>query len=92
MNIAVHRSELEPAVYTGEVEVEKLKEFVKANSVPLVAELGPNNYMSYYKSKVPLLFTFVNVDAKEQLANIVTVLKAVGRKHMGQISMTYTNG
>jgi protein disulfide-isomerase A1 len=59
---------------TSEDEVTK---FIQKQSIPLMDEIGPDNYMRYYESKVPLLFFFWSDKESHRKKLGVTVEKAL---------------
>ena len=47
------------SLFTGDItNEEELTKFIKKESIPLMDDIGPENYMRYYESKMPLAFFF----------------------------------
>ncbi|KAA8909482.1 thioredoxin-like domain-containing protein [Sphaerosporella brunnea] len=70
--------------YDGKFEVEKLVEFAKISSTPLVGEVGPETYAGYMDAGIPLAYIFVDNDEdKEKLTQAV---KPLAEKFKGKIN------
>lgn len=67
---------------------EELEEYLKANSMPLVDEVGPENYGSYANSGLPLAYLFLEPhDAKH--AEYIEALKPAAQKYKGKLNFVY---
>ncbi|KAJ3113427.1 protein disulfide-isomerase precursor [Phlyctochytrium bullatum] len=66
---------------------ESIKEFVQVNSVPLMDDIGPENYGKYVEAGLPLAYLFVAEDDHRKVAgaNIEKVAKTV----KGKINFVY---
>ncbi|KAI3644896.1 hypothetical protein MP228_011060 [Amoeboaphelidium protococcarum] len=76
-------------VFDGkDLDVEKIEKFVAVNSVPLVADIGPENYMKYVESGLPLAYAFINEDDghRKDLSPIVTDL---AKKYRGKVNFVF---
>lgn len=72
------------AVFDGKFEEDKITEFVKVASTPLVGEVGPETYAGYMESGIPLAYVFVdNDEIKEKLSGYV---KPLAEKYKGKIN------
>ncbi|CCG82974.1 Protein disulfide-isomerase [Taphrina deformans PYCC 5710] len=64
-------------VFDGKFDTEKIKDFVKSASIPLLGEIGPDTYQSYMSSGLPLGYLFVEKDEdKIELSKFVSKLAA----------------
>lgn len=60
-------------VFDGKFDAEKLKDFIKSASIPLLGEIGPETYQSYMAAGIPLAYLFVeNDEDKETLSKFVS--------------------
>ncbi|CAG8824714.1 5296_t:CDS:2, partial [Cetraspora pellucida] len=66
---------------------EQLETFIKVNSVPLLAEIGPDNYGSYVDSGLPIAFLFYEND--EQRASLGKAIEPVAKNFKGQVNFVY---
>jgi len=82
--IVLHRKFDEPTVtFKGEITEKSIGDFVRGESVPLVGEIGPENYQKYVDRGLPLLWAFVDYAADEThqlLAHASKLAKAVKDK------------
>ncbi|KAL7753944.1 protein disulfide-isomerase precursor [Sorochytrium milnesiophthora] len=78
------------AVYSDDLtdSAEVLK-WIKAESVPLMDEVGPENFMSYVETGLPLAFFFYG-DA-EQRAKFGPELEKVAKQYKGKMNFVYTD-
>jgi len=74
-------------VLEGTFTKEELADFIKKNSMPLLAEIGPDNYASYVDSGLPLAFIFYDND--EQRTNLGKEIEPVAKEFKGQINFVY---
>jgi len=74
--------------FTGKFNVEEITSFIKTHSVPLMAEIGPDNYGTYVESGLPLAYLFVSNDEERQ--NIgVKFVEPVAKDYKGKINFVY---
>lgn len=66
---------------------EKLTEFIQSESVPLMAEIGPENYMKYFESKQPLAYFFYGDD--EQRSKYGPAIENAMKEFKGKINAVY---
>jgi len=76
--------------FDGEIEEAELTKFVKASSVPLVDEVGPENYSRYVDARLPIVFAFFSND--EEHEKLKTLLGPVVRKFKGNVSVVTIDG
>ncbi|KAJ3234931.1 protein disulfide-isomerase precursor [Chytriomyces hyalinus] len=73
--------------FSGKFSEDELKSFIKTSSVPLIDEIGPENYQKYVQSGVPLGFLFV--ENEEQRAQFATELTSVAQSAKGKVSFVF---
>ncbi|KAG9302923.1 hypothetical protein G9A89_022340 [Geosiphon pyriformis] len=66
---------------------EQLTTFIKTNSVPLLADIGPENYSSYVDSGLPLAFLFHEND--EQKASLGKAIEPIALEFKGKVNFVY---
>jgi protein disulfide-isomerase A1 len=74
-------------VLEGTFTKEELSEFIKKNSLPLLAEIGPDNYASYVDSGLPIAFLFY--DGDEQRSKLGKEVEPVAKEYRGQVNFVY---
>ena len=74
-------------VFEGAFDAEELVAFIKANSVPLMDDIGPENYQSYAESGLPLAYLFVGSD--EDRATHGPGIEAIAKDFKGKINFVY---
>jgi protein disulfide-isomerase A1 len=76
------------SVFKGNVENEKdVVEFIKAESIPLMDEIGPQNYGDYMESKKPLAYLFYA--GEEDRKNIGSIVEKIAKSHKGKANFVY---
>ncbi|CAG8748453.1 18086_t:CDS:2, partial [Racocetra fulgida] len=68
---------------------EQLETFIKAYSVPLMAEIEVENYDSYINSGLPIAFLFYEND--EQRVYLGKAIEPVAKNFKGQVNFVYIN-
>jgi len=68
---------------------EKLEEFIFANSVPLIDEIGPHNYKAYSEAKIPLVYLFVDLATEGQKDIYVELVRPVAQESKGKLNWVY---
>lgn len=79
--IAVFRS--------SEFTEDAIKAFVKAEAIPLVDEIGRDNYTRYMESPLPLAYAFY--EGEEQKAQLKPELEAATKQFRGKINSVFIN-
>ncbi|KAJ3151380.1 protein disulfide-isomerase precursor [Irineochytrium annulatum] len=74
-------------VFSGKWTEDALTEFVKVNAVPLIDDIGPENYQEYVSAGLPIGYLFV--DGPEQRKEIGDLVESVAKKAKGKISFVY---
>jgi len=76
--------------FTEALTVESLAKFVARESIPLTAEIGPENYAKYLDSGIPMAYFFyADEKQKEQFAPIVA---AAAKSVKGKVNTVFING
>ncbi|KAG0228776.1 hypothetical protein B0O80DRAFT_435469 [Mortierella sp. GBAus27b] len=74
-------------ILDGDFTEESLTEFVKTNSVPVMDEIGPNNYGTYMEAQVPLAYYFYS--SPEERAKFGTQLEEIAKGLKGKMNFVY---
>ncbi|KAJ3281936.1 protein disulfide-isomerase precursor [Borealophlyctis nickersoniae] len=75
------------AEFDGEITEEALTSFVKTNSIPLMADIGPENYQEYVESGLPIAYLFVaNQEDRKKYGALVEPL---AKLYKGKVSFVY---
>jgi protein disulfide-isomerase A1 len=74
-------------IFTGNFA--ELEEFIGANSVPLIDEIGPNNYRQYIESGLPLAYLFVDLNVEGQKDTHVDALYDIIKASKGKLNWCY---
>ncbi|KAG0371310.1 protein disulfide-isomerase precursor [Gamsiella multidivaricata] len=74
-------------ILDGDFTEESLLEFVKSNSVPVMDEIGPDNYATYMDAGVPLAYYFYSTP--EQRAQHSTEIEALAKELKGKLNFVY---
>ncbi|ORX50846.1 protein disulfide isomerase, partial [Hesseltinella vesiculosa] len=70
-----------------EVKAEKLNEFLKSNSVPLLDQVNGENFMTYMETGLPLGYIFTDNDADR--AKLDDIVRPVAKKFKGKVSFAH---
>lgn len=89
-DIVLYRAFDEPAVtFTGKASDEaEIESFVKAESIPLIDEVGPDNFMAYAEAGVPLAYYFTEPDAAQKETDLEK-LKPLAKATKGKLSFVW---
>lgn len=75
------------AKFEGEPTEEAITSWIKRESIPLMAEIGQDNYEKYMTSGLPLAFLFYgNADQRKDIGAIV---EKVMKPHKGKVNAVY---
>ncbi|ORX80283.1 protein disulfide isomerase [Basidiobolus meristosporus CBS 931.73] len=74
-------------VYDGAITIESLKKFIKSNSVPLLDDIGPENYFTYIESGLPLSYIFYSNE--EERNKLKTEISPIAKEHKGKINFVF---
>ncbi|KZW04242.1 protein disulfide isomerase [Exidia glandulosa HHB12029] len=88
--VVLYRKFDEPKLEFGKATftAEELEEYLKTNSMPLVDEVGPENYATYANSGLPLAYLFVEPSDPKH-AEYVDALKPSALKYKGKLNFVY---
>ncbi|KAJ3021947.1 protein disulfide-isomerase precursor [Thoreauomyces humboldtii] len=80
----------EKTLFDGSLKKADIAKFVKTNSVPLMADIGPENYATYVQSGLPIAYLFVGgpEDRKSPGADV----EKLAKEYQGKISFVYIDG
>jgi protein disulfide-isomerase A1 len=74
-------------ILDGDFTEESLTEFVKTNSVPVMDEIGPNNYATYMDSQIPLAYYFYSTP--EERTKFGTQIEDIAKGLKGKMNFVY---
>ncbi|TIA95566.1 hypothetical protein E3P95_03653 [Wallemia ichthyophaga] len=78
-------------VNTKSLDENSLTETININSIPLIDEIGPENFSRYATSGLPLAYIFENPE-DPKLAQHVDELKPIAEEYKGKISFVWIDG
>lgn len=73
----------------GSANFGDLATFVSKNSMPLVDEIGPENYNNYVEAKLPLAYLFVDLTVAGQKDTFLEQVKPAAKEFKGKINFVY---
>eukprot|EP01114_Cavostelium_apophysatum_P013747 TRINITY_DN33_c0_g1_i1.p1 TRINITY_DN33_c0_g1~~TRINITY_DN33_c0_g1_i1.p1 ORF type:complete len:484 (-),score=163.93 TRINITY_DN33_c0_g1_i1:9-1460(-) len=68
---------------------EDISGFLKANSVPLIDEIGPHNFKVYLDSGLPLAYLFVDLSVEGQKEENLQHIQDLARETKGKLNWVY---
>ena len=74
-------------VYSGKYTTEALTAFIKTSAVPLMDDIGPENYQTYVQSGLPLAYLFIKDEADRKTAG--AAVEPIAKKTKGKINFAY---
>lgn len=87
--LVVYRSFDEPEVkYPGKFEADAIKTFLSTESMALVDEVGPDNFMSYAEAGIPLAYYFTEPEDKNR-ESAVDSLKTLAKEYRGKLNFVW---
>jgi protein disulfide-isomerase A1 len=76
--------------YTGDAADEAdIEQFARKESVPLIDEVGPNNYKMYSDSKLPLAYIFVSKQEKDQVDTFTKKFTPIAKETRGTMNWVW---
>lgn len=89
-SIVIYRTFDEPEVkYTGSLADEHaIEEFLQAESIPLIDEVGPENFMTYAEASIPLAYYFTDPEGPNKAADLEK-LKPIAKKYKGKLNFVW---
>lgn len=77
------------SLFTGDIKnEEELTKFIQKQSIPLMDEIGPDNYMRYYESKTPLAFFFWS-DKEAHRSKYGPLVEESLKQHRDKVNAVY---
>jgi len=90
--LVLYRKFDEPRIdFSGHVQsadVAEIETFIKDNSVPLMDEVGAENYQVYAQSGLPLAYLFIDPSDESHIEH-VDLIKPVAAKHKGKVNFVW---
>lgn len=87
--LVLYRQFDEPEVkFTHAFNAEDITAFVKAESIPIIDELGAENFMSYAESGLPLAYLFADPEAKD-LQTQIDSIKSLAKSYKGKVNFVW---
>lgn len=77
-----------PSATVASASVEDIEEFLKANSMPLVDEVGADNYQTYATSGLPLGYLFLD-PAEGNVEEHLAYLRPIAKKYKGKVNFVW---
>ncbi|KAF9101015.1 protein disulfide-isomerase precursor [Mortierella sp. AM989] len=74
-------------ILEGDFTEESLIEFIKANSIPIMDEIGPNNYATYMEGGLPLAYYFFSTPEERQAHS--AEIEALAKELKGKLNFVY---
>lgn len=74
------------AVFSESITEDELTAFIKSESIPIMDDIGPQNYEKYANRGIPLAYLFVE---KEHRSTIGKEIEKVAKDFKGKISFVY---
>lgn len=75
------------AQFTGSMTEADLKKFVETESIPLMDDIGPNNYQGYMDSGLPLVYLFTA--SPEDKKTFGSIVEPFAGKYKGKINFVH---
>jgi len=70
-------------------EFENLENFILVNSIPLIDEIGPENYRIYMESGLPLVYLFVDLKVDGQKEQQLEQISDIAKETKGKLNWVY---
>lgn len=83
----------ESLVFQGtdkEITSEQITKFIQVNSVPLMNDIGPENYAKYIDAGLPIAFLFFGDEEQKKAAG--KEVEPIAKKYRGKVSFVYCDG
>ncbi|KAF9193206.1 protein disulfide-isomerase precursor [Haplosporangium sp. Z 767] len=77
-------------ILEGQFTDATLADFVKANSLPIMDEIGPTNYAHYMEAGLPLAYYFFGKD--EDRTMMAPEIEALAKELKGKVNFVYIDG
>jgi len=77
-------------VYNNNIfTAEALEEFLVENALPLLGNIGPENYQKYVERGYPLFWAFIDLEKEK---SVLDTVREVAKEHKKTISFVYLDG
>jgi len=76
--------------YEGAFDSNPIEDFIRVNAIPLMDDVGPENYASYADSGLPLAYLFVGHD--EHRTEYGPIVENIAKDYKGKINFVYIDG
>lgn len=87
--VVLYRKFDEPEIkFDKSFEPAGLEAFIKAESIPLIDEIGPENFAAYAESGLPLAYYFTEPDAADK-ESALEALKPLAKEHKGKVNFVW---
>jgi len=74
-------------VYEGEFTEKHITEFIKGNAMPLMDEIGPDNFSKYMETQLPLAYMFLDDMPKDQ--KLIDEMVPVAKEFRGKVNFVW---
>ncbi|KAI8587579.1 protein disulfide isomerase [Geranomyces variabilis] len=78
------------SVFDGSLNKAELTTFIKTNSVPLMDDIGPENYAAYVSSGLPIAYLFVGSDEDRKMVG--AEIESLAKEFKGKVQFVYIDG
>ncbi|KAE9382046.1 hypothetical protein N431DRAFT_506792 [Stipitochalara longipes BDJ] len=73
--------------FNDDFVVNKLEDFIKKHSTPLIGTFSLETYYAYTESRLPLLHIFISSTSNPEHTNLLALLKPIAEKHKGKLNV-----
>ncbi|KAI8826628.1 uncharacterized protein EV422DRAFT_510902 [Fimicolochytrium jonesii] len=75
------------ATFSGAFKHDEIAQFLRAESVPTMDEIGPENYAKYVESGIPLAYLFYSSEAERKSPG--ADIEAIAKEYKGKLNFVY---
>jgi len=75
--------------FEGKFSPEAIESFIQLNSIPLMDEIGPDNFMKYQQSQLPLAYLFVESDSER--SKVGSMVESIAREFKNRMNFVYVD-
>ena len=87
--LVLYRKFDEPEIkYQKTIVEDDIVDFLRSESIPIIDELGPDNFMIYAGSGKPLAYLFADPESKD-LSNHLEIIKPLAKANRGKINFVW---
>ncbi|CAO1625381.1 unnamed protein product [Parajaminaea phylloscopi] len=87
--VVLYRQFDEPEVkYAGKFDADSIKSFLSSERIPLIDEVGPENFVNYAEAGLPLAYYFTEPEAEGREAAL-EALKPIAKQYRGKINFVW---